>query len=480
MFAYPPAVIDLHTQGLPLVLSSSSLASLASRQSSHSSVSSTSSSPQQRPTRSPGKQQKIETDVDLYQINKMERMLLQDEQTKQQQYVYIGDVTTHLRCVICTQPYVQPTMHSVCGQTMCHSCVEQWKANGNAEATSCPVCRGALNASTLIAAPRCIDAMLDELSVQCTQCKLTMQRGDFDAHRHTDCTHTNSIVNCSQGCGLQLPAHQLDIHTKIDCPNAYLTCPSASEDLDTPSPCTFKGTKRQLVKHTQRCQYVQTQLTEEVAEQESNLQAESLHKYRHLFSQANQYNLKLRAKLNSTMMDTLIERTVFSVYGSSKSGVATQEQADELVDCALTIVDLLGEFCNYVLDQPVHQMQSYAMKRYLQPAVRELNTNLQLLQQRYGTPRANRSRSTVSATTRSQRSASVSTPPPPRTHLTMSSNVQQPSYYPPGPFAVARSAPTMHTSASDNQLSTQDRSPRPRSRGMWKRIRRAMTVQKEQ
>ncbi|CAE6415166.1 hypothetical protein ACGC1H_007118 [Rhizoctonia solani] len=136
-------------------------------------------------------------------------------------YVYAETVNTNLICCICRQPFADPTTATPCGHTFCRACITQ----ALDVSPQCPIDRGALALSDLLAAPQLVRNMVDELLVHCPNaplgCPHTSQRQLISSHT---CTYTP--VPCAYpACTESVLKHHLNAHQSSDtCPHKLVQC----------------------------------------------------------------------------------------------------------------------------------------------------------------------------------------------------------------------------------------------------------------
>ena len=76
-------------------------------------------------------------------------------------------------CSVCTEPFLEPTMHQSCGNVFCTSCI--------CSLDSCPLCRSPLK-DKLQDVPRMVKNRLNALKIYCPACQATIERGNLQQH----------------------------------------------------------------------------------------------------------------------------------------------------------------------------------------------------------------------------------------------------------------------------------------------------------
>ena len=286
-------------------------------------------------------------------------------------YIYINDdsISSHLKCTICTNVFINPVVHTTCLNTFCSSCVDEWCSKGN---TTCVLCRSDITqpSNTRSAAPLCINGMIDDLLIQCIKCDTQMKQSMYTSHQ---CMIQQLCPNL---CATLVHNNHMSEHIMNHCTNSTIQCPANVLQ------CTWSGYRAELQSHIQSCTYYTTYHKLSGLQCELDNTLVERNKYINLYSSIELDNNNLRNKLIHTQMDSLVERTVFSVYGTSFANTGTTQQTRDLLQCAFELVDTLYIFTQHVLLQD-NCIQPITIKYYIQPAIRDLNTNLYAIKQRY-------------------------------------------------------------------------------------------------
>jgi hypothetical protein len=96
-------------------------------------------------------------------------------------YTYVDEdsIDEELLCLhICHSPLLDPVVHNNCKNLYCRECIK--KAN-----YKCPVCRTGTEKSFDEVKVRMVLNLLAKIRVKCSCCAKVMQRGDFEAHKHS-------------------------------------------------------------------------------------------------------------------------------------------------------------------------------------------------------------------------------------------------------------------------------------------------------
>ena len=143
---------------------------------------------------------------------------------------YVEEFDHNLMCPICHCPFVTPVKLD-CDHVFCQECITHALAVQEVEARSCPSCRKKLNGRTVMAVPKLIDRILDELVVKCPLredgCTETMSRGSVQGHIDRYCDYTP--IRCPwERCALKARRKDAD---KSWCQHTMLSCRDCREDI---------------------------------------------------------------------------------------------------------------------------------------------------------------------------------------------------------------------------------------------------------
>jgi hypothetical protein len=136
-------------------------------------------------------------------------------------------IDTELICAVCLEPFIEPVVHTSCGNTFCKQCLQL---------PNCPKFRGVLQ-QQIITAPKIVTNMLGKLSVICPNCKQTVQRGNLEDHVSL------CPVPCRSGCGASVRLKHQTEHEESDCTHIVISCTAADVG------CTWKDNRLHLQKH---------------------------------------------------------------------------------------------------------------------------------------------------------------------------------------------------------------------------------------
>jgi hypothetical protein len=360
--------------------------------------------------------------------------------SEQQSYIYIDSHTNntiiqHLKCTICYSPYEYPMIHTLCHNIFCHKCIQQWRQQSG---DTCVLCRQSIDEDSVIQAPTCIENMLNELTIQCNRCYVVMKRLSYGTHQCSSSTTatavdqdiqspcnndngqpcdnesididkdtsmiaplsttttssskstTSSNTTVCQHCNSTIEISHLSCHLENECLAIQHTCQSDdNHDSSSTQQCEFQGTINELQKHLLDCTHHHTSLRIHAVQQQLDTSIAESHKYRSLYCSSQKDIIQLRSKLSNQQLECMIGNCVFSIYGTSKGNNPTSQQSDNLVRCAWSIVEHLQEFSNHVMELPV-PLQSIHIKKFLQPMIRNLSTNLYQIEKRYGSRKSTR------------------------------------------------------------------------------------------
>jgi hypothetical protein len=154
-------------------------------------------------------------------------------------YTYLNEdaIDEELLCShICHQPLTDPVVHNGCRNSFCRFCIKNvgWQ---------CPLCRTGTNTDFADVNSLLVLNMLFRLPVKCTNCAITMPRGEFDGHK------LKCPILCPHGCGETITRSTLDVHARV-CMQKIVPCTSA--DLG----CSVMVPAGQLGEHKKVCQWV--------------------------------------------------------------------------------------------------------------------------------------------------------------------------------------------------------------------------------
>jgi len=150
-------------------------------------------------------------------------------------YSYTNEqsVDMELKCPICYDPFLSPSVCQHCRNTFCRKCVETL--------TRCPVCRGNIS---LQEPPRLLLNLLGKLTVTCNVCSKEVKRGDFDSHVNQECP-----IKCNWGCDALVTRATLDGHKDV-CTYKLITC--QANDVG----CNFTSPRMSMENHELGCPYL--------------------------------------------------------------------------------------------------------------------------------------------------------------------------------------------------------------------------------
>lgn len=167
-------------------------------------------------------------------------------------YVKEDDIDKMLICPVCREPFIEPVVHTKCGNEFCKSCLSK--------VSKCPLCKDPLttdNVQPLIG--RSFLNLLKELLVVCPMCDGQIQRGDYKTHVSGCATRTLISQNCyliisacSLGCGQRVTKNATKEHELV-CTMRKTKCSAASVM------CPWEGPHKDLGNHAQNCPYKQLQ-----------------------------------------------------------------------------------------------------------------------------------------------------------------------------------------------------------------------------
>lgn len=152
-------------------------------------------------------------------------------------------ISKHLKCIICTLPYVKPITHSACGNVFCANCVSSIQSD------LCPCCRKPLKNKALLSANVPLRGMLDELRIKCPSCYCEMRRDQLPMHTSNGCSPS---ALCTQSCGKLILHNYQAEHSELHCEQTILQCPA--EDIG----CTVQCNRIDMESHKSQCKLLVT------------------------------------------------------------------------------------------------------------------------------------------------------------------------------------------------------------------------------
>ncbi|KAK9899394.1 hypothetical protein P389DRAFT_48088 [Cystobasidium minutum MCA 4210] len=155
-------------------------------------------------------------------------------------FEYVTAVDERLCCPICQAPMQDPWMSKTCEHFYCYECILQ-HLTGSDTAGTCPCDRSPLRLDLdqpnekrqLVAAPRLVKLLCDELPVRCTStfdCKWTGQRSHWQRHYEHECSR-QSVDTCPNACGYT--GRDIEKHKRESCPKQAIDCKACSQDVAT-------------------------------------------------------------------------------------------------------------------------------------------------------------------------------------------------------------------------------------------------------
>lgn len=151
-------------------------------------------------------------------------------------YVQPTEAIANLLCPICHSPFTEPWMSVACQHFYCRSCILQHLSNSEGPVQpTCPCDRSpiSLESGQLVAAPRLVKLLCDELEVHCTTCgHWSGQRQHFAKHSREACGKQSP--SCKFGCDLAALADEaaVAVHEKGHCPRRIVQCDMCSEKVE--------------------------------------------------------------------------------------------------------------------------------------------------------------------------------------------------------------------------------------------------------
>lgn len=136
---------------------------------------------------------------------------------------YIGSYDNNLMCPICRCPFVDPTKLN-CDHYFCRTCITTALSHQGSESKSCPTCRRRTSEDSVVAAPKLISRILDELRVKCLYhlkgCPEEMPRGAIQGHIDHYCGFVD--IQCpSENCSLLVrrkdASRKRCLHHRVHC-----------------------------------------------------------------------------------------------------------------------------------------------------------------------------------------------------------------------------------------------------------------------
>ena len=169
---------------------------------------------------------------------------------------YTLTVDLNLLCAICHCPFVEP-IGLKCEHVFCKDCLDGALEHQNEHRKTCPTCRQRINRESVIAAPKIIDRIIDDLMIKCPMyevgCTEVMARGAINHHLTRYCGHYEVKCpdkKCKQGiqrrhlkdkclhrmtkcpaCDISIMVLEADDHLQKVCEVASLTCPDCEATM---------------------------------------------------------------------------------------------------------------------------------------------------------------------------------------------------------------------------------------------------------
>ena len=149
------------------------------------------------------------------------------------EYTFVEPPPDFCICKICHFPGRDPYMTGQCcqGQTICKSCLDQWKEiNQN---TICPACgtdfKGNSNADDFkVNRNYIVERVVKVLKVYCTNkekgCKWQGELMNISNHLGNSNGCEFEEVKCSNECGKMIERHHVTSHVKTECPRRKVNC----------------------------------------------------------------------------------------------------------------------------------------------------------------------------------------------------------------------------------------------------------------
>lgn len=136
---------------------------------------------------------------------------------------YVGSYDNNLMCPICRCPFVDPTKLN-CDHYFCRTCINTALSHQGSESKSCPTCRRKTSEHSVVAAPKLISRILDDLPVKCLYhqkgCPEELPRGAIQDHVDYYCGFVD--IQCpSENCPLLV--HRKDA-TRKRCLHHHIHC----------------------------------------------------------------------------------------------------------------------------------------------------------------------------------------------------------------------------------------------------------------
>lgn len=170
-------------------------------------------------------------------------------------FEYVTSVDERLCCPICQAPMQDPWMSKTCEHFYCYECILQ-HLTGSETPGTCPCDRSPLRLDLdqpnekrqLVAAPRLVKLLCDELPVRCTSsstCKWIGQRSHWQRHYDHDCLR-RPVDACPNECGYS--GKDLEKHLREQCPKRKVECQACStfvrmSDVQVSLPHVFTGAR---------------------------------------------------------------------------------------------------------------------------------------------------------------------------------------------------------------------------------------------
>ena len=159
---------------------------------------------------------------------------------------YIGSYDNNLMCPICRCPFVDPTKLN-CDHYFCHTCITTALSHQGSESKSCPTCRRKTSEDSVVAAPKLISRILDELLVKCLNhlkgCPEEMPRGAIQDHIDHYCGFVD--VQCpSENCSLLVrrkdALRKRCLHHRVNCQYCDELCYVFDIESHETTECSFR------------------------------------------------------------------------------------------------------------------------------------------------------------------------------------------------------------------------------------------------
>jgi len=147
------------------------------------------------------------------------------------QYLQEDSIPSELLCCVCICPFMEPMVHTNCGNTFCKRCIDRLHC--------CPLCRNSIQGH-LIEAPKIILSLLHKLKVVCPTCKNEIERGLLYDHLK------KCAILCPNGCGLKIIPRNFEAH-ELECGEKPIPC--CAQDIG----CSVKTKRNMMQFHESMC-----------------------------------------------------------------------------------------------------------------------------------------------------------------------------------------------------------------------------------